>query len=279
MLWKKLLTVARGKMRNRSFRILPPHDSGEFGLMERRYAEQYGDLEEWHWWFRARREIVEDEVRRQLPQGSSYTIVSVGCGPPEGGLSWLQPVAGPAGRVVGLDADPVHARKIGSRMDYVVGRLENAPFLDGSFDCVLAMDVLEHLDDDTAGLREAARLVKRGGKLVVTVPAFQHLWGSQDVVNQHRRRYTKRMLYCTFNKAHLPRPRVTYFNMIFFPPIALIRWTRRALGLAGRSRSDFEGSQPGLVNEVLRSIFASEKYLIRRLRLPIGVSLLATMQR
>jgi SAM-dependent methyltransferase len=244
-------------------------------LLQRHYAERYGELEEWHWWFRARREIIEHELRRRLPETSSSVIVSVGCGPPEGGLAWVLPLAGPEGRVVGLDADPLHARRLGPRVEYVVGRLEQAPFSNAAFDCVLALDVIEHLDDDTGGLREAARLVRRGGKLVVTVPAFPHLWGSQDVVNQHRRRYTKHMLVSAFRRAQLPDPWVTYFNTILYAPIALIRLGRRALGLAHRARSDFDGSRPGLANEALRRVFAAEKHLMRFCRLPVGVSLLA----
>jgi hypothetical protein len=104
------------------------------------------------------------------------------------------------------------------------------------------------------------------------------LWGGQDVVSHHRRRYTKRTLCRVFDHAGLPLPRVTYFNTFLLPPIAAIRWTRRALGLAERVRSDFEDNQPGLVNEILASIFSAEALLIQRLSFPLGSSLLATLR-
>lgn len=243
--------------------------------MKRQYAERYGDLEQWHWWFRARRDILAAVLRHELPQRASHTIASVGCGPPEG-LDWLRPFAGPAGRVIGIDADPIHARRTAPGVEYVVGRLEAAPVAAGSFDVVLALDVIEHLDDDAGGLREAARLLGRPGLLVVTVPAFQSLWGAQDIVNQHRRRYTKTSLRDAFVRAQLAPPRITYFNTILFPAIAAVRWTRLALGLAERARTDFDDNRPGVANDVLRAVFAAERFLVPRVSLPVGVSLLAT---
>ncbi|MGH7965439.1 MAG: class I SAM-dependent methyltransferase, partial [Candidatus Binatia bacterium] len=165
---------------------LPPGQAIRDGLMRRHFAEQYGDLEQWHWWFRGRRRILEAVLRRELAGRLSLSIASVGGGPAEG-LTWLAPLAGPQGCIVGLDADPLHARRLQVGLRYVVGKLEAAPFASWSFDIVLALDVLEHIDDDVASLREAARLLKPDGLLVVTVPALPSLWGSQDVVSHHRR--------------------------------------------------------------------------------------------
>lgn len=243
--------------------------------MKRQFAEQYGSFEQWHWWFRGRERILEVVLRRELNGQVSRSIASLGCGPAEG-LGWLMRLAGPNGRVVGLDADPLHARRPGLGLEYVVGKLETAPLASGSFDVVLAMDVLEHLNDDAAGLREAGRLLKPGGLLLVTVPALPSLWGRQDTVSHHRRRYTKRTLCQAFAQAELPNPRVTYFNMLLFLPVAAVRWARYVLGLARRPRSDFDDNHPGLMNEILAAMFAMERHVIYRVPIPVGVSLLAT---
>jgi SAM-dependent methyltransferase len=243
--------------------------------VKRQFAEQYGSLEQWHWWFRGRQRILEVVLRRELTGRPSRSIVSLGCGPAEG-LRWLTPLAGPNGWVVGLDADPLHARRLGLGLEYVVGKLEAAPLASGSFDVVLALDVLEHLDDDAAGLREAARLLKPGGLLLLTVPALPSLWGGQDVVSHHRRRYTKRTLCQAFAHAQLPNPCVTYFNTVLFPPVAAVRWFRYALGLAHRPGTDFDNNHPGVINEILAAMFAAERYLVGRVSMPVGVSLLAT---
>jgi SAM-dependent methyltransferase len=244
--------------------------------MKQQFAKQYANLEEWHWWFRGRQRILESVLRREFDSNNSISIASVGCGPAEG-LQWLEQFIGPGGKIVGIDVEPIHARRIAPRIEYVIGKLETALIAPGSFDAVLALDVLEHLDNDAVGLYQAAQMVKPGGLLLITVPAMPSLWGGQDVISHHRRRYTKATLLRTFDRAGLRPPRVSYFNTLLFPPVAAVRWTRRALGMADRSRSDFEDTPPGAVNNILASIFSAERHLIPRMRLPVGVSLLATL--
>lgn len=242
--------------------------------MKREFADRYGKLEQWHWWFRGRQQILEAVLSRELAGRTPLSIVSVGSGPSEG-LAWLMKLAGPSGRVVGLDSDPHHARCQRPGLEYVVGKLEASPLAAGSFDVVLALDVLEHLDDDVTGLREIVRLLKAGGLLLVTVPALPSLWGGQDVVSNHRRRYTRQTLRQTFVQAQLAPQYMTYFNTILFPPIAAVRWVRRALGLAHRPRTDFDDNRPGLTNDLLEATLAVERHIVGRVTMPVGVSLLA----
>ncbi|MCI0660137.1 MAG: methyltransferase domain-containing protein [Acidobacteria bacterium] len=244
--------------------------------MKRQFAEKYADLEEWHWWFRGRQKILESVLRREFGSNNSISIASVGCGPAEG-LQWLRQFIGQRGKIVGIDAEPIHARRIAPDIEYVIGNLETPLIASGSFDAVLGLDVLEHLDNDAVGLYQAAQMVKPGGLLLITVPALPSLWGGQDVVSHHYRRYTKATLLRTFERAGLPSPRVSYFNTLLFPPIAAVRWTRRALRMAARSRSDSEETLPGLFNNLLATIFSFERHLIHRINLPVGVSLLAKL--
>jgi SAM-dependent methyltransferase len=241
------------------------------------FAQQYGGLEEWHWWFRGRHRVIESVLRRELAggDGGPRRILSVGCGPAHG-LRWLLPFAGSGGAVCGLDVEPAHAENPPEGVEFVVGRLEEAPFPDGSFDAVFALDVLEHLDDDEAGLREALRLVSPSGLLLVTVPALPSLWGGQDVVSEHRRRYTKGSLARLFEGIGISGYRVSYFNTLLFPLAASVRLARRAAGRSMRPRSDFEDNRPGLLNDVLAWVFSLEGALVARVPLPFGVSLLAT---
>ena len=242
--------------------------------MQRQFAQSYGDLERWHWWFRGRLRILESVLRRELAGDRSRTILSIGCGP-VAGLQWLRPFQGTHGRVIGLDVESWRAPETPHRIGFVRGRVEQAPFASASFDVVLLLDVLEHLDDDAAGLREAARLVRPGGLLLVTVPARPGLWGAQDVVSEHRRRYTKASLTRLLGDAALVDCRVGYFNALLFPLVAIVRRLRRAGGLADRARSDFLDNRPGPLNEVLAWVLGLEQHVINRVSLPIGVSLMA----
>jgi SAM-dependent methyltransferase len=255
--------------------------------MKDQFAENYGGYQAWHWWFKGRQDILESVLHRHLPPpraGGRRVLASVGSGPPSG-LTWLAPFAGEDGVVVGLDADPsgglrAHVRAAGDRgtdnVRLVYSHLERPALRPGSCDAVLALDVLEHLDDDVGGLAAAADLVGPGGLLLVTVPALPSLWGRQDIVSQHRRRYTRKTLVSLFERAGLPRPRTTFFNSMLFLPIAAVRYARRLVpGPADSDASDFDGARPGLVNDQLRRLFSSERHLLARMNLPIGVSLMA----
>ena len=96
----------------------------------------------------------------------------------------------------------------------------------------------------------------------------------EDVVSHHRRRYTRATLLDAFARAALPRPEVSFFNTLLWPPVAGVRWVRRALGRAEEQRSDFESNRPGLANEVLAGVFAFERHLVPWVSLPFGASLL-----
>ena len=243
--------------------------------MDQDYAQRYGELEQWHWWFRGRQRIVESVLHRDLRPDQSRDILSVGCGPAIG-LGWLLPFAGPKGIVTGLDPEPGRAIPCPKGIEFVVGRMEEPPLAGRVFNVVLAMDVLEHLDDDLAGLQQAAGLLRPGGYLLITVPAFPFLWGGQDVVSQHRRRYTKATLRDLLQRTGLRGFTLSYFNTLLFPVAAAVRSVRRLQGHSNRSRSDFEGSHPGLVNNTLTQVFGAERYFVNRIPMPVGVSLMAT---
>ena len=240
------------------------------------FSARYGDFERWHWWFRGRERILAAVLRRELRARPARLVVSLGCGPPEG-LDWLRPLLAPHTRVIGVDTRVANGSSSAPPVALVGGRAESVPLRPARADVVLALDVLEHVDDDAAALGEAARLLVPGGLLVVTVPALPSLWGAQDVVNHHRRRYRRATLRAAFDRARLPAPRITYFNALLLPPIAAVRWVR-SLGAADPERSDFEDSRPGLANDVLAAVFAAERHLVTRVPLPLGVSLLATLR-
>jgi SAM-dependent methyltransferase len=261
--------------------------------MEEGWAARYGEFERWHWWFRGRERILESVLRREAAWlrsptggGERRRVASVGCGPPAG-LDWLASALAGRGTVIGLDADPSGALRRGvadrsqtipSGVAFVYGSLEASPLRSASCDAVLALDVLEHVEDDAAALAQAAQLVRPGGLVLVTVPALPSLWGNQDVLSHHKRRYTARSLARTFDRAGLCLAWQSYFNTTFFPIIAGVRWTRRLLGRTGGVASDFEHGRPGRLNEALLRMFAAERHLIGRIPLPIGVSLIAMAQ-
>lgn len=227
-------------------------------------------VERRHWWFRGRREIVAEVLRRRLPAGAR--VVDVGCGTgfvlerllDDFDATGLEPDASVRARA----ADTVRGRiRAGSTDD-----LSAIP--PGSADAVLLLDVLEHLDDDAAALRAVTPLLRPGGFILVTVPAFPALWSSHDVRNEHRRRYTRRSLVETFRRAGLVPTLASYFNTRLFP-LAIVH---RTLGrLAGHASERELALPPAAINERLFRIFSGEGARLGH-GLPVGLSLLATAE-
>lgn len=163
-----------------------------------------------------------------------------------------------------------------------VGEAAELPFSDTTFDLVTCLDVVEHLDDDTAAFREMWRVLRPGGHLLVTVPAHRWLWGDQDEVNLHKRRYVADQLRERLVASGYKVIRLSYMNALLFPPIAAIRMLRR---LERRLRprtpvqSDFRYPAPGPVNFALGHVFGAEAPILRRIDIPFGVSILALARR
>jgi SAM-dependent methyltransferase len=229
-----------------------------------------------HWWFAGRRRIFARLLARYGPRGGQARILDVG---PGSGVNL--PVLGPLGKVTVLDLDLGSLRSaVGAGAAAgVCGDAVHAPFTPGSFDLVCMLDVVEHLEEDAAALAAARALLKPDGIVLLSVPALRVLWGRQDVLSGHKRRYRKHELATAVGRAGLWIERLSYFNTWLLPPILLVRLLMRPfVGASARSGSDF-GLRVRFLDGVLRAIFASEASWLDRHDLPIGVSLLCVARR
>ena len=252
--------------------------------MDERFYERYAQLEDGHWWFRARRDVVRACLDRYLDGAEgTRTILDVGCG--TGAM--VERVLNGYGTTCAVDSDlraVSRARQRGVDAGHVPGLPETPlPFGDESFDVVSAFDVLEHVDDDVGLAREMTRVCRPGGVIVVTVPAFPSLWGRQDLVSHHKRRYTRARLVATLRGSNLRVEHCTFFNAFLFPAVATIRLARRP-SLRKRPygvphRSDFETGPSGPGSELLYRVMSAEQRLVTRMKLPFGVSLLAICEK
>lgn len=153
---------------------------------------------------------------------------------------------------------------------------DGIPFKPGTFDVVVAFDVIEHVEHDVASLAKLREQLAPGGRLMMTVPAVPWLWSQHDVTHHHYRRYTRKRLDDALRRAGLEPLRVSYFNTLLFPAIAAMRLYKNVLGL----KEEGDDRMPSaFVNGMLKRIFGFESNLVGRIHLPIGVSLLAVAQR
>jgi SAM-dependent methyltransferase len=154
-------------------------------------------------------------------------------------------------------------------VDVGVAAAESLPFADGSFDAALAQLVVHFMDDPVAGLGEMRRVLKRNGRALLFVPAFMFLWGVQDDISHHRRRYRIPELRRAVEKAGLEVERTTYANISFFAPILLGRALMRVTGLRPASENNINVSA---LNGLLGRILGAESTFLRRVNFPFGVS-------
>lgn len=243
--------------------------------MEEAFYREYFRLEDRHWWFLGRRKILLSLLDRYVgrdPEGNRR-VLDVGCG--TGGML---PYLSRYGSVEGVDSEQAAVSFCRERglTNVSLATIPPLPFPDGRFELVTAFDFLEHVDDDAATLEEVRRVLAPAGTVFVTVPAYGFLWGDQDRVSHHRRRYSASLLRERLLAAGLSPRRVTYFNTLLFPPIAAIRLGRRLMPRAGEPRSDLQlTDETGSVNRLLVRVLGAEARLLLRRDLPFGVSLLA----
>jgi SAM-dependent methyltransferase len=237
--------------------------------MERVVYDQMAQLDDHHWWYRARRKVLAALIERMTDLPKRARILEIGCGTGHN-LRMLSQF----GRVDALELDE-EARNIAEkRLGHHVMRAplpEIVEVPDRAYHLIGAFDVIEHIDEDRAALQSIATKLKSGGTFIMTVPAHDWMWSAHDVVNHHKRRYSKRGLRKLIDESPLRLEKIGYFNSLLFP-----------LAVAERLSSKLRGSEggdiklpPAPLNKALEQAFASERHVIGRLPLPPGLSLFA----
>lgn len=237
-----------------------------------------GAYEDWYWWHRARRRIIDRLLRRALgPNRHDLQILDVGAG--TGATSRaLQKY----GHVLAVDFSP-EAVTIARGRGLAVARMDARALAlpDASFDLVVALDMIEHLEDDIGAVQELRRVLKPGGVLLVTVPAYKWLWSSHDVANHHWRRYRRRELRGVLGAAGLQVEVCSYVMMSMLIPAALYRLLER---LPGRGVPHDEAEirftpVPAPINWALSHVAAWGGLLAGRVWVPFGLSVAAVARR
>jgi SAM-dependent methyltransferase len=237
---------------------------------------QFEALEDSHWWLRARRTLFFDLLDLLLPAQRPLRSLDVGCG-----YGAMLGELSRYGAATGLEVSEqaVEACRRRGFEDVLLSSAYSVPEPDESFDVVSFFDCLEHLEDDRAALREARRLLRPGGHVVVTLPAYNFLYANNDRVAHHQRRYTVGEIRSKLEASGFRLRKATYVNALLFPlilPIVLLKKLReRLLPRAGDTSTNLSRVPPRPLNEALYRIFASERLLLRRASFPAGHSIFA----
>ena len=225
------------------------------------FFEHLKNAEENHFWFHVRRKWIFDRIRKFIPPPAK--VLEVGCG--TGNVSSFLEQKGYS--VTGCEFYTEAIKLSWPGFMIVQGNANNLPFTDKSFDIVGLFDVIEHFQDDLAPLKEACRVLREGGIIVITVPAREELWSWVDEVSFHKRRYTKEKIKKIFSELQLNTLSIEYMFMSLYVPMKCIRAKGR--------RSNHLFKINCLVNAILTRFFDVERIISKGLSLPVGTSLMA----
>ena len=231
------------------------------------------ELESHYWWFVARRRLASRLLRLGLPNIQKPRVLDLGCGTGAFAVE-LAEKADP----VGADMSRLALDFARSRGLFVLVQADGSalPFRSATFDAAIGLDVFEHIEADLAAMTECARVLRPGGVIVLTVPAFRTLWGPHDVALHHFRRYRRGEVRERLVAAGLSPIRLSYSVFFLFPIVLLIRLFER------RRRGPAEASLPSVprwLNSLLVRLGGVEAWLITYLPLPWGSSVVAVARK
>ena len=233
--------------------------------MDEDLYRRFYEIESTHWWFAARRSILLRYLRRQTVPGSRPLLLDAGCG-----TGAILVEASRDFDAYGMDTSTTAIAFCRSRgLNHVrVCTLDGYP-TDQLFDIIVLLDVIEHAPDDHEILRQAHLRLKKGGHLLVTVPAYRWLWSAHDVINHHYRRYTARQVREVVRGSGYSVIRLSYFNTLLFPLAAIRRIGSKIF--TGSTVDEF-AFPPRWLNALLMMIFKTEGYILPHFSLPFGLS-------
>ena len=236
--------------------------------MERETYRAMRELQGEHWWFVGRRRVLSALLESlALPRDARILEAGAGSG---GNVPLLQRF----GQVEAFDMDAEAAgfclRDTG--VECAIGSLPDSnPFAgQKAFDLVVALDVIEHVEQDVSSLRSLAGCLAPGGRLLITVPAYQWLYSGHDRVHHHHRRYTRTQLERVAREAGLSVHRAGYFNSLMFPLVVAARFGQRLVSKPDSSDATLPNRH---LNSMLAALFGAEAGMVRRMGFPAGVSL------
>jgi SAM-dependent methyltransferase len=245
--------------------------------MKVNFEKKYHSLEEKHWWFVGRREIIVALTRKYRPGGEGIKILEIGC---SGGPLLKLLVSLGYSRVVGIDnsKEAIQLCKKRGFKDVFLMDGVSPQFDREDFDLIIASDVLEHILDDDQAVKEWKRILKREGIIICFVPAFKALWSKHDDDNEHQRRYSKKDLEGIFAKNGFKIIRSSYWNITLFLPTLFYRFLARAF-LKKSLATQLKKSNYAL-NLFLSKLLIIENFFLEiGINYPIGISVFAVAKK
>ncbi len=228
-----------------------------------------------YWWHIGRLKIIETNIQKYVKGKKDLKILNVGCG--TGGTIDMLERLGIVDNVDASEEAINYMRKRGyKRLTKVEGIL--LPIEDKTYDMVVAFDVLEHIEDDVAALKEWRRVLKDDGMVFLTVPAYQWLWTGHDESLHHFRRYTTKMIKDKAHAAGLGKRRLSYAIVFSLPLVVGFRMINKLRGKSVDSETSYV-NVPNFLNNLFIQILKIEAWFHKFIRFGAGTTVLASLSK
>ena len=247
--------------------------------------ELHAKIEDTHWWFVGRRQIVEKIIDASVPGKKQKILVDLGCGT-GGNIGIFQDKFDCTGLDISEHAIDI-ARKRFQKVTFISGSLEETTYpITEKADILLLLDVLEHIENDSRFLGDLVTHMKSGAHLLVTAPADTSLWSPHDDFHGHFRRYSREQLIGMLQELPVSVRLLSYYNSFLYPVVKGIRVFTKFRGKPwGEACTDL--SMPARpINFLLTKLFAAESRWLLKLvdhppqtSLPFGVSLISLLKK
>lgn len=231
--------------------------------------EKMDSFEGENWWWAGKRQLITGTLSKLIK--NRPLILDVGCGTGSNLRNWES-----QGEVLGLDisTEALNYCRLKGNRNLLRGDAAILPFPDNTFEVIIALDILEHMEKDADTIKEFFRVCRPGGHLLLTVPALMFLWSKHDVALHHKRRYARKQLkgLLALNGFHVEK--ISFWNFTILPPAAMYRLLGN-LKPAKEARSD-DLKVPGPINSILKLVlFIENSLILKGINLPWGITLFA----
>ncbi len=231
---------------------------------------QLETLEKTYWWHVGRKDIIKKQLHKYFEGKNKIKILNIGCG--AGNTIGLLEEFGEV-KNIDVSKTAVSIAKQNGYKNVFIYDGKNIPFKKNCFDIIVALDVLEHIENDFKSLKLWKKYLKSGGYLILTVPAYQWLWSEHDEALHHYRRYSASNLHRKLNLAGYGVIKRTYAIILFLPVIVGYRFVRSFFSGKKNINTSYV-ILPKLINSILILILKIESRILIHLSMPFGTSIL-----
>lgn len=235
--------------------------------------DRMGHEERHYWWHKGKLHLARSIYKQHFKNKKNIKILEIGCGTGE-----VLNLLSQFGDAHGIDISPKAVEYCKNRgiEQVTMGDINNMDLSNhlNTFDFVLVLDVLEHIQDDVETLKRINTLLKPGGILLVTVPAYKFLWSNHDEALHHKRRYHSLELRTKLADTGFEIKKLSHYVATLFPPIAVVRFASNFIRRKAYAESTYV-HVPDTLNNLFTKILEIESILINKMYLPFGTTLVA----